>query len=84
MGGHTGQPLSVQGLAPSRLHSHVKNARVQAGDGSLRRGAGAVGEEAGVVNSRTLLSPSSVQPKQVALARRGRLGRELAGVGAGL
>lgn len=42
LGGHTGQPLSVQCLAPSRLHSHVKNAREQAGDLSLEgdRGCG--------------------------------------------
>lgn len=39
LGGCTGQPLSAQCLAPSRLHSHVKNAREQAGDP-------AVGEEA--------------------------------------
>lgn len=40
LGGHTGLPLSAQRLAPSRLHSHVKNAREQAGDLSLQRGVG--------------------------------------------
>lgn len=52
LGGHTGQPLSAQCLAPSRLHSHVKNARVQAGDVSPQRGVRAVGEETGGVGGR--------------------------------
>lgn len=38
LGGCTGQPLSVQCLAHSRLHSHVKNAREQAGDGVSAEG----------------------------------------------
>lgn len=36
LGGCTGQPLSARCLAPSRLHSHVKNVREQAGDESLQ------------------------------------------------
>lgn len=45
LGGRTGQPLSAQCLAPSRLHSLVKNVREQAGDEPLQRGAGLRGRK---------------------------------------
>lgn len=90
LGGCTGQPLSAQCLAPSRLHSHVKNVREQAGDESLRRGAGLWGRKpaggGGGVHGRTLLSPSAVQERQVGRwGWRGRPGGgALARVGARL
>lgn len=82
LGGHTGQPLSAQCLAPSRLHSHVKNARVQAGGGPGLCGRKRVGLGVEGVCSRTLPSPSAAQEKQVAPGDGG-VAWGLAGVGTG-
>lgn len=91
LGGCTGQPLSAQCLAPSRLHSHVKNVREQARDEFLQspphpapllRGKKTMGEEGGSAARPCFPQVWSRKGRWAAGDRAGSLG--LAGVRAGL